>query len=180
MNGKWFCENCNGRTGLWDEEYLRWRPDLLAALHDPHKTGNRISAVLPSADPGAFVRCLWAWGFALATDLRPAIPDAADAVFSGEPVAPPAYRLYLAATRENQSAIMVLPHSVNVTAPPFVMSLIWPRMVAMGKGVEMFDTGRWLLLRAQTKSRVEVTLPIVETLGDEGEEFPMLGEPVID
>ncbi len=44
----------------------------------------------------------------------------------------------------------------------------------------MFDTGRWLLLPPGTKSPVDVTLPIIETLGDEGEEFPMLGQPVVE
>jgi hypothetical protein len=115
-------------------------------------------------------------GFSLATDLRAVIPDVADAVISGEPVAPPAYRLYLAATREDRSAIMVLPRSVNVTAPPFAISLLWPRLVGLGVETTMFDTG--LLARARAKTSVKLTLPIITTLVDEGEWFPVLNEPM--
>ncbi len=88
MWGRWYCEPCNNRTGLGDEEYLRWCPDLLAALHDPANSGNTISFVSTLLDPGAFVRSLWAWGFALADNLRAACPDVAASVLAGDPVAP--------------------------------------------------------------------------------------------
>jgi hypothetical protein len=179
MNGRWFCDECNNRTGRWDEEYLRWRPDLLVAL-DRIKRGNRISGVLPEADPGAFVRCLWAWGFALADNLRAAIPVVADAVRSGDPDPPPAFKLLLAATREDRSSIFVTPHSVNVCNPPFVASVIWPRLFAAAGGYGMVDIGSWLLDPVGARRSVTVDLPIMRVHGPEGEEFPVLGLPVTE
>lgn len=88
MWGRWFCEPCNNRTGRWDEEYLRWREDLLPALHDPRLPGNTVEIRSALLDPGAFVRSLWAWMIALSDHLGERHPEVGTAVLSGEPEDP--------------------------------------------------------------------------------------------
>jgi len=54
-----------------------------------------------AADPGALVRELWAWSFAIDTHLRAEHPDVAEAVRLGTAVTPPEeHRLLLAATSD--------------------------------------------------------------------------------
>lgn len=118
MWGRWFCASCNTTTGVWDEEYARWTAGPLVALHDPRNTGNRFSARVRDADPGAFVRCVWPWMFAIANDLRARYPGIASAVLRGEPAEPPDdSRLLLAATRDLQFGQLGLSFGITVTPP---------------------------------------------------------------
>ncbi len=32
--GRWLCEDCNRKTGEWDEEYGNWSRNLVLGLHD--------------------------------------------------------------------------------------------------------------------------------------------------
>jgi hypothetical protein len=90
MADYWYCATCNNeRTRRWDEEYARWVPGLFAALHNERNEGNTVSATAVDLDVGAFVRCLWAWFFAVADGLRERIPEVAAAVRGGDPVTPP-------------------------------------------------------------------------------------------
>lgn len=181
LGGMWlraFCGRCNNRTREWDEEYPQWCPALFNALHDPKSTGNRLESRVIDCDPGAFVRCLWAWAFALSDTMRPRYPQIADAVLSGQPVAPPTdSRLLLAATRDLQFGIQVLSYTIGVTAPPYVMSHVaQPAYSHRERG--WFNTGLWLIQPAGVRQTVEIALPIVHTF-DEGD-LPPVGEPVLD
>ena len=181
MWGRWFCEPCNNATGKWDEEYLRWAGDVFGALHHPSAgKGNRISARSSQLKPGAFVRALWAWMFAL-SDLLPAkYPDLATAVRTGAPAKPPStINLLLGATRDLQFGILGLYRSVTVTAPPFVALLVTLR--AGGRDIErraLFDTTPWLRIPADAVEAIDFELPVIHTF-DEGR-LPMTGTPVID
>ena len=186
MWGRWFCERCNNATGRWDEEYLRWIEDLFPALNDTRLPGDRLEISSTQLDPGAFARCLWAWMFALSDDLRGHQPAVAASVLSGDPVEPPRnHRLMLAATRELQSAIFVLSFSVNVTAPPFVASLVYAPIAERLKrelgstGFEaLTDVSGWLRLPARTLHAVKVELQVVHTF--EGGDLPPIGLPIFD
>lgn len=96
--GYWFCENCNNRTGTWDQEYLRWQVPLLQKLHFSNEPRNGpLVGEFTNADPGAFIRCLWAWMFALDRQLLHREPEVAKAVRTGGPCNPPtAVRLLIA------------------------------------------------------------------------------------
>lgn len=90
MWGYWFCIECNGRTGVWDEEYIRLHQHLVLHLHDgPEVPRQRLMGQLPQIDVGAVVRAMWAWSFALVPTLADRYPDVADGVRTGEPVEPP-------------------------------------------------------------------------------------------
>lgn len=130
MWGRWFCAECNNATRSWDEEYTRWTIDPLRALHDPKNPGNTFAARAYTADPGALVRCLWAWMFALADNLRARQPEIAAAVLRGSPAEPSErLRLLLAATRDTHFGMLVLPLAgAIVTAPPFV-AVLQPQVV---------------------------------------------------
>jgi len=98
--GWWFCEACNGRTGQWDEEYVSWASPLVLALQEgKHRARRPLACAIETGDPGAFVRALWGWMFAIDDKLRAEQPALAQSVLSGEPVeAPTAVRLLLGAT----------------------------------------------------------------------------------
>jgi len=172
----WFCADCNNETRRWDEAFVAWTYAPLAALHDPRSRGSMFSARIIDADTGAFVRCLWAWMFAISdVPLRDRLPDVAAAVKSGDPVGPPDDpRLLLAVTRDDRIAIQALSNSVVVTAPPFVAMLLSRRALEVGGNDGFFDTAPWLLHAAGTRRTVEVTLPIVVP-----GPLPMIGEQVL-
>lgn len=187
MWGRWFCTRCNNRTGRWDEEYLRWREDLLPVLHDPRRPGGRVALRSEQLDPGAFARSLWAWMFALSDHLWHLHPEVGEGVLSGEPVDPPTdFRLMLALTRDVRSAIFVLSFSVNVTAPPFTASLVTIPLVEQIRAEfgetsyeHYIDIGDWLRLPADQLHPVELELRVVTTLDDDASLRPV-GQPVFD
>jgi hypothetical protein len=146
-------------------------------LHAPVSTGNRAAMKIFDADTGGFVRCCWAWIFAISDlPLREQIPDVATAVKMGDPVEPPAHpTLFIALTREVQITIQALPNSIIVCAPPYVAMLLSERGYAFGGQDDFFDTTPWLRHQAGTTRTVEIQLPIVE-LG----QLAALGESVFD
>jgi hypothetical protein len=178
MSGRWFCRPCNtDRTRPWDEEYTRWVPQVFNALHDPSSTGNTIALEPADLDRGAFARCLWAWFFATVAGLRERVPEIAAAVISGEPVARGGYpRVFLAATRELQFSMQILPSSAVITAPPYVALLA--NFQTEWHTLGWLNTAAWLAERPGRREAARFALPIIETLGDEP--MPMLGEPVLD
>lgn len=181
LGGMWlraFCGDCNNRTRVWDEEYARWCPDLFNSLHDLRNKGNQLASRVFDRDPGAFVRCLWAWAFALSDTMLTRYPQIADAVISGEPVAPPHNsRMLLAATRDLQFGIQVLSYTIGVTAPPFVaLHIARPAYSNLERG--LFNTGPWLMQPAGVRQAVEIELPIVHTFDED--DLPPVGEPVLD
>jgi hypothetical protein len=173
----WFCADCNNRTGRWDEAFVAWTYAPLAALHDPSSRGNTFSAKIIDADTGAFVRCLWAWMFAISdASLSARLPDVAAAAKSGDPVFAPADpRLFLAVTRDDRIAIQALNNSVIVTAPPFVAMLLSRRALEFGGDDGFFDLAPWLMHPAGMRRTVEITMPVVVP-----GPLPMIGEPVVD
>ena len=98
--GRWLCAKCNGKTGQWDEEYGTWSRNLVLALHDAGvQPGRALPMYLRNVAPGAVVRAMWAWMFALDPSLREAEPDLAAAVLSGHPVESPSdVKLVIGAT----------------------------------------------------------------------------------
>lgn len=178
MWGYWFCVECNrDRTRPWDEEYTRWVPSLFNILQNPTNKGNTISTEGVDFDPGASVRCLWAWFFAVAEGLRERVPETAAAVITGEPpTMTDERRLFLAATRELQFSMLIGRFGAAIAAPPYVAFLAGPYTRHLVHG--WLDTTPWLGECPGQRRAVSLTLPVVETLGDEP--MPMLGQPVLD
>lgn len=176
--GYWFCLLCNrDRTRRWDEEYTRWVPGLFDYLHVPKSKGNTLTTTAVDLDPGAFARCLWAWFFAVSNGLRERVPDVAAAVVTGEPVTHSGHpRLFLAATRELQFSTLIGRFAGGITAPPYAALLAGPHTRGLARG--WLDTTPWLAEYPGMRRDVSLTLPIVETLGDES--LPILGQPVVD
>jgi hypothetical protein len=78
---------------------MRWQRALLEGVHP--RGGSRLlpPLELKDHDPGAFVRALWAWNFALDETLYGGHRDLAAAVRSGNATHPPSdLRLWIAAT----------------------------------------------------------------------------------
>lgn len=189
INDYWFCAACNNRTRSWDECFTAWSQTLdhLLRAHSP-RVGQRVDARIVGAASGPFVRCLWAWMFAITEGLRLELPHIASAVLSGEKVQPPKDpRLLLGVTLEDQISIVSGPHSGIVVAPPFVAFLVtdtfiredWITAVRTGHRLGVFqalhflDTGQWLLHSESDRQDVDIDVPIVE-MGA----LPMLGENV--
>ena len=87
--GWWFCVACNGLTGTWDEEYLRWQKPILGWIYRDEPPQPLRPGEFAAHDPGAFVRALWAWMFALDKGLFDSHPDLASAVRTGSRINPP-------------------------------------------------------------------------------------------
>lgn len=182
MWGWWLCARCNNRTARWEGEYLRWSADISRVIREHSAPAwKRLSARNPHADPGAFVRVLWSWMFAIDEKLRWGWPELADSILTGEPTtAPRGLRLLLAATtspwiaatrpiRAQWTGSRWDPCAANqarvaVSAPPFVVYLA-------GDGTDpapgALDTAEWLTDRAGETRRLDLELLIVETLTDE-------------
>lgn len=172
----WFCARCNNLTAQWDEAFVAMTHAPLAALHDPQSRGNTFEATIVGGAVGEFVRCLWAWMFAISDNLRQRVPGVAKAVVSGEPTGPPdAPRLFLGVTRDVQIGIQALPNSIVVTAPPFAAVLLSERALKAAGAGGLFDTGPWLRYAVGSRPTVKVRTPIV----DPGP-LPMIGQPVAD
>lgn len=168
MAGWWLCASCNNRTGKWESEYLRWCSQLSQAIHEHEAPAwKRLSARDASADPGAFVRVLWAWMFAIDTKLQRGWPELAASVLSGEPAGPPrGLRLLLTATTSPWIAAIKPvraqwtshgwdPEAANqprvaVSAPPFIAYLaVDDTDPAPGS----FDTSEWLPIGPERGAR---------------------------
>lgn len=100
--GWWFCQDCNSRTRIWDEEFMRWSIPLVLEMNRGRpRVGSTVFFAGDAADPGALVRELWAWSFAIDPLLRAEHPGVAEAVRLGTAVAPPEeHRMLLAATSD--------------------------------------------------------------------------------
>lgn len=182
MSGWWLCSSCNNRAGRWEREYLGWRKPILAAIHESGAVhGQRLCARIPSADPGAFVRVLWAWMFAIDDRLLLGFPELAKAVLTGEPTLPPrGLRLLLAATPSPWIAAVKPRRAlwtghgwdpelanqprVAVSAPPFVVLLA---VDGTEPAPGFFDTAAWLADHAGTRRPLTLKLLLVETLTDD-------------
>lgn len=99
----WFlCEKCNGTTGRFDEEFVRWWrmlvmdwPNTAARQSGESRVGN-----FPAVRPGAFIRSVLSGMFALNPTLRPRYPEIATAILTGEPaVLPSGLRLLMSLYR---------------------------------------------------------------------------------
>jgi hypothetical protein len=95
--GWWFCASCNRDTSRWEVEHSRWQR---ACLEGIRQHGSPLVPIeLRDHDPGAFVRALWAWMFAVDDMLLDEHRNLAAAIRSGDAVRQPQdLRLWLAAT----------------------------------------------------------------------------------
>lgn len=182
MAGWWLCATCNNRTARWESEYGRWADQISLAIRSHAEPAwLRMSVHDPSSDPGAFVRVLWAWMYAIDPKLRWGWPELAASVLSGEPTFPPrGLRLLLTATtspwiaaiqpnrarwtgQEWDADAANMPR-VAVSAPPFQVCLAAD---GTDPAAGSFDTGAWLADRAGLRRALDLELLIVETLTDE-------------
>lgn len=197
-SGLWLCRRCNGATGRWDKEYVQWVRGLVLQLHDGGAaTGSRFTASIRAGDPGAVVRSMWAWMFALDAELLTRQPALAKAVLTGAPVEPPHdVRLLLAATRSlriwacGQAGGYAVDSAVDGAGGHLMPSGAWvpgsrvlsvpravvasPPFVALLAGVNddvrvpYFDTAGWLAERAPERREVSLYLPFVRPLEADG------------
>jgi hypothetical protein len=193
MWGWWLCARCNNRTAKWEGEYLYWSAVISRVIREhPAPAWKRLPARNLHADPGAFVRVLWSWMFAIDVKLRWGWPDLAESVLTGEPTDPPTgIRLLLAAstspwiaaakpvraqwTGEGWDAVAANAPRAAVSAPPFVVYLA-------ADGTEpapgSLDTEEWLRYRAGTRRAVDLELLIVDALTDADVERMQIGVPL--
>jgi hypothetical protein len=187
--GWYFCTACNGETGRWEEEHLRWQRPILGRIHEHGSPRPLPPGEMPDRDPGAFVRALWAWMFALDETLFDGHRDLAAAVRSGDAVEPPRdLRLWLAATtslemrasrmrdgyvvtmdvrngpwRQRESGLWSLEPEL-VELPRAVISTP-PFIVVLADSAHeapLFDTAPWLAETAGNRRAVPLLVPTVE------------------
>lgn len=182
MWGWWLCARCNNRTAKWEGEYRRWSAEVSRAIREhPAPAWKRLSAKNPRADPGAFVRVLWSWMFAIDEKLRWGWPELAESILTGAPAnAPRGLRLLLTATTSQWIAAMKPVRArwtgtgwdhdaanqprVAVSAPPFVAYLA---IEGTDPAPGSLDTTEWLADHAGERRPLDLELLIVETLTDE-------------
>lgn len=192
--GRWLCADCNQKTGEWDDEYGRWSRNLVLGLHDAGvRPGRELPIHLQRVAPGAVVRAMWAWMFALNPSLRLTQPDLAASVLSGDPVEPPPeLRLVIGATTSlgiwvsgqvggqafrtpvgrgpgytTESGIRVA--STEEVDTPDVAISSPPFVVLLADTsddmrVSYTDTGDWLREDAHDRRDVDLLLPVVRGL----------------
>lgn len=192
--GRWLCEDCNRTTGEWDEEYGSWSRNLVLELHKGGvRQGQELPMYLRDVAPGAVVRAMWAWMFALDPNLRHNEPDLAAAVLSGDAVEPPSDRkLLIGATTSLgiwvsgqvgghafRTAVGRIPSyktvsgirvasTEEVDAPEVAISSP-PFVVLLAEAgdktqVRYTDTGEWLREDARDRRDVTLLLPVVRGL----------------
>jgi hypothetical protein len=195
--GRWFCTHCNRRCGRWEEEYIRWSTRLVTKLHDEKPAGARLIAELPDADPGAVVRAMWAWAFAVDSSLLVRYPQLAASIRSGNPVDPPDdVRLLLGATRSlriwvvGQRGGYAISSPIPAAAGSRMPDRLWfsgsrtvgcpdmavaspPFVVLLAKEgdepiVDYFDTGAWLAEPAGQRRTVSLFIPMVRGFEAQG------------
>lgn len=182
MAGWWLCASCNNRTARWETEYLAWKWPLFGAIHERGATaGKRLCARMDNADPGAFVRILWAWMFAIDERLFIGWPEVAERILSGVPTKTPrGLRLLLAATPSLWIAAVKPvraqwtghgwdPETANqprvaISAPPFVVVLA---VDGTDPAPGFFDATAWLTEPAGERRPLTLDVPLVETLTDD-------------
>lgn len=196
MWGRWFCATCNGKTGEWDEEFLRWQRGALSELAKFSGLGESFLVRFGDADPGAFVRCLWAWAFALDATLIDRLPEVAAAVREGHAVAAPegsrlliagthSLRIWVTSQREvmecsislagddwhQRESSLWLPGPRVTPALPVVVAAppFLAVLVDAGERADFphFDTGSWLIEPARQRRETMFRLPMVEVAHSE-------------
>lgn len=193
MWGYWFCIDCNGRTGVWDERYIDLHQRLLLHLHDgPERPRQKLMGELENLDVGAVARSMWAWSFALVPGMADRYPDLAEAVRTGEPVEPPGdIELLLGVTMDlriwaigQQDAVVVVRNLTGERARPSGLVVPGPTtdplpLTAVGSppfsvvlahvdrptGIPHTSVNEWLRDPAGVRRKVVLDLPMVETLG---------------
>lgn len=88
----WFlCESCNGITGGYDEEFIRWWKMLVMDWPNiqSRKSGDTRVGAFPAGKPGSFIRSVLGGMFAFNPSLLPRYQEVAAAILSGEPGALP-------------------------------------------------------------------------------------------
>lgn len=194
--GYWFCIECNGKTGVWDAEYIRLHQHLVLHLHDgPEPPRQTLMGQLPQVDVGAFVRAIWAWSFAMVPTLADQYPGVAEGVRTGEPVRPPAdIQLLLGLTMSLQIRVTAQPdawllesRNTGLHRRPSGLVIPGPRIEPLPitavtsppfsvvlAHVDRPDTvphmvvNEWLLDPAGTRRDLCIDLPMVHILGDDG------------
>jgi hypothetical protein len=198
MWGWWFCEGCNGITRRWDEEFMGWSIPLLLKIQEERRPiGVELYYEQTDGDPGAFVRELWAWAFAIDERLHTEYPAVAEAVRNGHATEPPDdHRMLLAVTsdlriwvagqrggaavRTSTQALgwhrcasgLVLPGPEFLPIPRVAVAA--PPFVALlaesrdDPGLRLFDTGDWLKEPPGSRRPIYVPLTTVRALGDAG------------
>lgn len=182
MAGWWLCARCNNRTARWEPEYLRWKIQISTAIDaHPAPAWKRLSIHDPSSDPGALVRVLWAWMFAIDEGLGWGWPKLAESVLTGEPTDPPiGIRLLLTAstspwiaatkpvraqwTGQGWDPVAANAPRVAVSAPPFFVYLAAD---GADPAPGSLDTEEWLGDRAGTRRALDLELLIVDALTDD-------------
>jgi hypothetical protein len=197
--GRWLCADCNTVTGRWDDEYARWSRNLVVQIHDGNvRVGQQVPMFVRDGDPGAVVRALWAWMFALDGDLRLKEPALAQSVLAGHPVSQPKdIKLLLAATTSLRIWVsgQVGGYAVRTPVGPdrgyTTADGIWapgnemvgvprvaisspPFVVLLAEdghdrgGVPYFDTAEWVADRAGDRRDVSMYLPVVRGFEADG------------
>lgn len=195
MWGYWFCVECNQRTGVWDEEYIRLHQHLVLHLHDgPKLPRQRLMGTLPQLDVGAIARSMWAWSFALVPTLFNRYPEVARAVRTGEPAAARgdvdlllgitmSLRIWVTAqpdawlvesnrsgVHQRASGLLVLGPSVELLPITAVASPPFSVVLAhrdRPSGVPHAVVNEWLLDPAGARRDVVIDLPMIAVRGED-------------
>jgi hypothetical protein len=196
MWGYWFCSRCNQATGRWDQVYLRWQRTIFKLFPaDLPAVGEIFGIQVNAADPGGFVRCLWAWMFALDRDFADDYPSLAVAVRDGQFATPPPADLALLIalsgdlnmwlTSQRRVAGVDVGGSSDgwwrwgngLWAPqpqpiemPYVVVAAPPFNIVLAPrahehGLPHFDLTSWLLEPAGQSRDVVISLPVVQITG---------------
>lgn len=193
MWGYWFCAPCNQATGRWDEEFLRWQRTIFKLFPEDHlpKVGEIFGIQVNGADPGGFIRCLWAWMFALDKSFIDDDPTVATAVRQGQAGQPPPDLRLLIALSADLSIWLTSQRTVlgvdaggtddgwwrrgsGLWAPqpqpmemPYVVVAAPPFNVVLADrshdhGLPHFNASAWLEERAFCHRNVVASLPVVQ------------------
>jgi hypothetical protein len=191
----WFCGECNHKTGVWDEEYIRLCRHLVLHLHNgPERPRQRLMGTLPQLDVGAVVRSIWAWSFALIPSLLDCYPGLARSVLTGDPVEPPSdvdlllgitmsLRIWAIAQpdawlvengrdgfHQRSSGILVPGPRVEMLPMSVVASPPFSVVLAHHERpnhVPHVVVGEWLLDRAGVRRDVVIDLPMVQVIDED-------------
>ena len=167
-----------------------------------------LACAIENGDPGAFVRALWGWMFAIDDKLRDEQPAVARSVLSGEPVeAPAAVRLLLGATTSLRVWLRGQRDHVSVATPlgrsdwRTRRSGFWtptPEVVRLPRAVvcappyvailaaatddpvaPYMDTTGWLADRSGDRRQVTLYLPTISALADNASPTPVTYEQLV-
>lgn len=195
IRGWWFCGerggNCNGRTGVWDEEFQNWWKLVGESIHfNAGRLGPTHVGQFSNADPGRFIRAVWAWMFALDETLVDSHDDLAAAVRFGYATDPPkdiclllgvttSLRIWVSAQRDSYNVTTTLggdgfsQHRSGIWAPtpevveqPRVVVSAPPFIAVLASGdnaqqLPLTDVGVWLRESTGLRRQVDLSLPFV-------------------